>query len=309
MGGDFCGFGPVHALLIQVLFDLLSAWAAGVQIFLGVALDLRCSVRALVNLISQLSQPQRQFGSIDRSRILLRTIQLVRLQRVGLAVRHSRDVEDDNMRVKLRCGIAVHRTAAVMLKLRGNPFAGCLCWMVSADAGLNIFLQFVESDVNGLPMGFTYPLVSANQGRQRDTLGRAERRVPTSPVFHRANGIALTVHVLIRCPLPNEGFPSERMLPVGESCEVVLLHFAFQAPLCRHPAVPFASDLLALGVVVVLGVREFPLVVGMRLSGAERLGDRQHWAGPGSRCALRSKFFRIRSSNRRGTVNLPLWLA
>src|ERR1035438_3500670 len=90
---------------------------------------------------------------------------------------------------------------------------------------------------------------------------------------------------------------------------MLLLPLALQSPLGGEPAMPLASDLLALGVVIVLGVREFPLVVGMRLSGAERLGDRQHWAASGSRFALRSKFFRIRSSNRRGTVKLPLWLA
>ena len=90
VGGNFGGFGPADALLVQVLFDLLSAWAAGVQIFLGVALDLRRSVWALLNLISQLSQPQRQLGSVDRSRVLLRAIQLVRLQRAGLAVLQSR---------------------------------------------------------------------------------------------------------------------------------------------------------------------------------------------------------------------------
>ncbi len=56
VGGDFCGFGPAEALLVQVLFDLLPAWAAGFQILLGVALDLRRSVWALLNFIAQLSQ-------------------------------------------------------------------------------------------------------------------------------------------------------------------------------------------------------------------------------------------------------------
>src|ERR1019366_3383029 len=196
-----------------------------------------------------------------------------------------------------------------MLEPRGNPFPGCLRWMVAADAGLDVFLQLVESDMNGLPMCIPNPFVSANQSRQRNTLGSAERGVPSRPVFHRANGIALTVHILIRCPLPNEWSSGKRMLPIGESCEVLLLHLALQAPLGGEPAMPLATDFLALGVVIVLGVREFPLVVGMRLSGTERLGNGQHWAASGSRSALRSKFFRIRSSNRRGTLNLPSWSA
>ena len=43
VGSDFRGFGTAEALLVQVLFDLLPAWTAGFQIFLGVALDLRRS--------------------------------------------------------------------------------------------------------------------------------------------------------------------------------------------------------------------------------------------------------------------------
>ena len=43
VGGDFRGFGSTDAFLAQVLFDLLAAWAAGFEIFLGVALDLWCS--------------------------------------------------------------------------------------------------------------------------------------------------------------------------------------------------------------------------------------------------------------------------
>src|SRR5271157_5994273 len=44
VGGDFCSFGTTDTLLVQVLFDLLPAWAARFQILLGVTLDPRCSV-------------------------------------------------------------------------------------------------------------------------------------------------------------------------------------------------------------------------------------------------------------------------
>src|SRR5271165_5258443 len=131
VGGDFCGFRPSDTLLVHVLFDLLPAWAARFQILLGVALDLRCSVWALLNFISQLPQAQRQFCSINGSRILLRAIQLMRLQCAGIAVFSLGDIEDDHMGMKLRGGISVHRTATVMLKLRGNPSAGCFGLMVN----------------------------------------------------------------------------------------------------------------------------------------------------------------------------------
>src|SRR5208283_1933407 len=74
VGGDLCGFGPMNTLLVQVLFDLLPAWAAGFQILLGVALDLRCSIWALLNFITQFLQAQREFRSINGSRILLGAI-------------------------------------------------------------------------------------------------------------------------------------------------------------------------------------------------------------------------------------------
>src|SRR5271165_3559093 len=65
VGGDFCGFRPTDTLLVQVLFDLLAARAARFQILLGIALDLRCSIWALLNFITQLFQTQRKFCSIN----------------------------------------------------------------------------------------------------------------------------------------------------------------------------------------------------------------------------------------------------
>src|SRR5271165_759768 len=115
VGSDFCGFGPTDTLLVQVLFDLLPARAAGFQILLGIALNLRCSVWTLLNFISQLFQAQRQFCSINRCRILLGAIQLMGLQCAGIAVFSLSDIEDDHMSVKLRRGISIYRTAAVML--------------------------------------------------------------------------------------------------------------------------------------------------------------------------------------------------
>ena len=86
VGCDFCRFGSTDAFLVQVLFDLLPAWAAGVQILLGVPLDLRRSAGALLNLITQFSQPEGQIGAIYGRGKLLRPVEFVRLQRARLPV-------------------------------------------------------------------------------------------------------------------------------------------------------------------------------------------------------------------------------
>src|SRR5208283_2492192 len=96
---DFCCLGPTDAFLVQVLFDLLPAWTAGFEIFLGVALDLWRSRRAWLNLIAHLSQSQGQLGAIYGRGKLLRPVELMRLQRAGLAVFSLRDIENDHVRM------------------------------------------------------------------------------------------------------------------------------------------------------------------------------------------------------------------
>src|SRR5271165_5758643 len=162
VGGDFCGFGPTDTLLVQVLFDLLPAWAAGFQILLGVALDLRCSVWALLNFISQLFQAQREFRSINGSRILLGAIQLMRLQSTGIAVFSLGDVEDDHMGVKLGGGISVYGTATVMLKFRGSPSASCFGLMVPTNARLNVAFQLVKRHADRFAVGHAHAFISAH---------------------------------------------------------------------------------------------------------------------------------------------------
>src|ERR1017187_5442309 len=43
-------------------------------------------------------------------------------------------------RAQLRRGVAVHRTAAVVLELGHHPCARRLCWSIAADARLRVFL-------------------------------------------------------------------------------------------------------------------------------------------------------------------------
>jgi len=47
-----------------------------------------------------------------------------------------------------------------MLKSRSHPFAGSFCRMVATNARLNIFLQLVESNIDGFPMSHPHALVA-----------------------------------------------------------------------------------------------------------------------------------------------------
>src|SRR5208337_3111083 len=95
-------------------------------------------------------------------------------------------------------------------------------------------------------------------------------------MFHRVDGLTLTVQVLIAWSVANEVGRGNRVLSVGKPREVFFLYLAFQSPLFCQLAVPLASNSLAFGVVIVLGVGKLPLVIGVRLTGAERFGDGQH---------------------------------
>ena len=58
------------------------------------------------------------------------------LQRIGFAVWGFCEIEENDVRVQLRCRIAVYRPRAVMLERRCYPFAGCLCRKIPSNAGL-----------------------------------------------------------------------------------------------------------------------------------------------------------------------------
>src|SRR5664279_2321099 len=125
-------------------------------------------------------------------------------------------------------------------------------------------------------------------------------------MFHRVDGLTLIVQVLIAWAVANEVCRSNRVLSISEAREVFFLYLAFQSPLFCQLAVPLASNSLAFGVVIVLGVGKLPLVVGMRLPRTERFGDGQHSSPSSSFPVLNLNFLDIRSANRRGTLNLPL---
>src|SRR5580700_10855655 len=76
--------------------------------------------------------------------------------------------------------------------------------------------------------------------------------------------------------MPYELLTRYRVLPIGQTLEVLLPHFAGNTPFLCQSAMPFAAYPITLGVVVLLSVGEFFLVIGLRLSGAQRLGNGEH---------------------------------
>ncbi len=121
MRRDLRGASPAHACLLHVLLDLLPPWTRRLQILPRVTLDLRLSMLAALDLVTELLQPRRKLRTINRRRILLRLVKLLRLQRPRLAVRRLGHIEDHRVRVQLRRGVAVHGPAAVVLELGHGP--------------------------------------------------------------------------------------------------------------------------------------------------------------------------------------------
>ena len=60
-----------------------------------------------------------------------------------------------------------------------------------------------------------------------------------------------------------------------QSPEVLFPHFTLKAPFFSELAVPLAAYMVSLGVVILLRVREFLFVIGLRLAGTQRFGDGQ----------------------------------
>src|SRR5580698_2006097 len=148
--------------------------------------------------------------------------------------------------------------------------------MVSADPSLNVFLHFAKRYLHTFPMRPSYAIVSTHESGQRNALGSRERRVPGGTVFHSANRLTSCIDVFARCLMANELLLGQGMLTVRQPLKVFLLHFTMQPPLLREPAVPLAAYSVALGVVVLLRVRELLFVIGLGLAGTQRFGNGQH---------------------------------
>src|SRR5260370_30058013 len=100
------------------------------------------------------------------------------------------------MCVQLWRSITPPGPCAVLLDLRRDPLAGCLCRKVPAGAGLDVSLQFIKRGGDTLLMRLSYSFVPANECCEGYALGGGECRVPASAVFHRSCFLAVFVHVL-----------------------------------------------------------------------------------------------------------------
>src|SRR5580698_7511127 len=180
------------------------------------------------------------------------------------------------MSMQLRCGIPVHRSRTIMLEARRDPFARCFRRMVSSNPSLDIFLHFAECHLHAFAMCLAYGFVSTHESSQRNALGSRERRVPGGTVLHCANRLTSCIDVFARCLMANELLFGQGMLTVRQPPKVFLLHFASESPFLRESAVPLAPNSVALGIVVLLGVRELLFVIGLGLAGTQRFGNGQH---------------------------------
>src|SRR5215472_14860574 len=108
------GKSPANAGRRHVLLDLLSPRTRCLQILPRVALDLRLSMVATLDLIPERPQPRGQFRAVHRSRVLLRLVEFLRLHRPRMTVCRFGHIEDNRVRMQLRRGIAIDGSAAVV---------------------------------------------------------------------------------------------------------------------------------------------------------------------------------------------------
>src|SRR6185312_5437347 len=139
-----------------------------------VAFYVRCSTLARFNFIAKLAQFIGQMGLVNSGSKLLALKQGVRLQRPHLAIVALSHIEDDDMRVELRRGVAVYGPRRVMLELSCCKLASCLGGIISADAGLRVPLPLLQCPIHGLAMRFTHAAIATDKGGQRDGLRRGK---------------------------------------------------------------------------------------------------------------------------------------
>src|SRR5437879_6541111 len=192
---------------------------------------------------------------------------------MGFAVFGLRKIEEDDMRVQLRCGITVDRPGAVVLEFRCYPFARCFCGKIPADARLDIPLQFVECNANAFSMCLPYSFISAHKGSQRYALRCRKRRIPSRAVLHRTYLLTVPVYVFPRCLIAHQLLARHRVLAFREPLEVLLANFSSQSPLPGEPAVPLTAYLVALRVVVFSCVGKLLRMIRLGLARTQWIGD------------------------------------
>src|SRR5882724_5375674 len=104
-----------------MLFNLSAARTRRFQVLGAVSLDFRLAALAAFYFVPQFLETSCKFRPINGCRVLLRLVKFPWLQRPRVSIRSLSDIEENDMRVKLRCCVAVHRTRAVVLKLSCGP--------------------------------------------------------------------------------------------------------------------------------------------------------------------------------------------
>ena len=120
------------------------------------------SIRSMAALVCCWPAEAGAFSTVRNAFILHGTL---------LAVLALGDVEDDDMGVELRRGIAVDGSGGVMLEGRGE-LSGQLRRLNVADPRLRVPIPLSKSDPNTIAVRLAYPVVSSDKSGQRHRLRR-----------------------------------------------------------------------------------------------------------------------------------------
>ncbi len=126
------------------------------------------------------------------------------------------------MGVELRRGVTIHRSRGIVLEGSRNEFAGRLRGVNIADAGLRVLLQLIECHADALTMRLSHALIAADKGGERNTLGCAERRIPTGAMLHAGYFLAEFALVSFGNLMANKLRFRVRMLAFGQTREVLI---------------------------------------------------------------------------------------
>ena len=174
------------------------------------------------------------------------------------------------MRVKLGSGISIHGTGAIMFEFGGNHLAGGLGGMVAADSSLDVSFQLIQGDSYTFPVRFANSLVGPYKGSDRHTFRCTERGVPAGPMFGRLDISPVCILVFGCHVVLDKLLARDRVLPLGETIKLLPRNISCEPPLGGELPVPLPVHAPRLGVVVLLGIRELLLMVGVGLARGER---------------------------------------
>ena len=115
MGGDLRSGGTRPLRVREMGFNLLATRTAGLEILLRVPLDFGLIALPALDLIAERTKSHGELGAVHGGAELLRFVELPRLQGPHRAIRGLGEVEEDDVRVELGGGVAIHRPRTVVL--------------------------------------------------------------------------------------------------------------------------------------------------------------------------------------------------